>query len=196
MARGVGYSTRETASIVRETAADRTFTEEEHLAILADRVQQECASRDTEIAELKAQVESLTAEKAALQDKVDVAEAAQEAAEAAKTEAETALADFKAEVEREAEVAKLRDERVAKMREVLPNKPDEFFEERAQAWAEKPEEEFTALVADFAEVAAAAGPAEGRETAMKGEQVTSPEKAAAGTKSFYGFFKGSKKEGA
>lgn len=188
MARGSEFPTREIASYdVRETAEARTFTAEEHTAILASHIAQECASRDEKIAELEAQVTSLTEEKASLQDQVDVAEAAKEAAEAAKAEAETALTDFKTEVEHEKEVAARRDERVAKMREVLPHKPEEFFDSRAQAWAEKSQEDFDGLVSEFAEVASVPGEPV-RNSAMEGSSVA-PEKAGAETKSFYGFFK-------
>lgn len=172
-----GMLQREFATFEPETAGARTFTEDEHTAIVASRVEQETASlqelvsaKDAEIAELKGQVDAKAADLAALQEKFDVAEVASETA--AKE-----LEDFKAEVAREQEIASRMDDRVKAMRELLPSKDDEYFAERAKSWAEKSDEDFEAYKAEIAEavgvvsgdVASAAAP----ETAMAGKKVVS-----------------------
>lgn len=136
MAQGIKFPVRETAE------NSRTFTEEEHKAVAASLVAAETAARDEKIAALTAENERLSAELASLTDAKDVAEAAKDAAE-------KALEDFKAETAREKEVAARRDSRVEEVRKVLPHKPDEFFAERASAWAEKSDEDFSSYVAEL-----------------------------------------------
>lgn len=161
---------RETAE---EKATPRLLTEDEAYAIVADRVQRESA-------ELTTKVSTLESEKAELQAKLDVAEAARETAEQAKVAAETALADHKAEQEREREIAERADDRLKKVREAASHLKDEFFtDERKQRWAGMEEDAFDAYVKELAELSEAAGvqkPAEvdgaPRETAMRGSAAT------------------------
>lgn len=183
MARTDEFPAREVAFPGRETAdADgaRTFTEEEHRAIVAATVASELASKDEKIAELEGQVATLTQEKAEAIDRADLAETAKEAAE-------RELADYKAEVEQAKLVEGRKDERVKRMRRILPDKPDEFFAERAQAWAEKSDEDFDAYAKEMAEVAGVTEGADDRpprETSMRGSPVAPP-KAGEATSKFH-----------
>lgn len=140
---------RETAEAApqREVAEDRTFTEAEHLAILADRVATETASRDAEIAALKDKLTAADTEKAELQSKLDV-----EAARAEKAEQD--FTAYKAEEAAKAEVAQRLTQRADKVREVATHVKDEFFtDERKQRWAEMAEADFDNFVAELAAVA-------------------------------------------
>lgn len=182
MTRHEAFPMREFAGSSDDSA--RTFTEDEHNAIVASTVARELASKDEEIADLKSQVETLTAEKATAADRADVAEAAKETAE-------RELADYKAEVEQAKVVEARQGARVERMKEILPSKPSEFFETRAKAWAEKSDEDFEAYAAEMAEVA---GTVEGEkpqaETAMSGAPVrTKDEPAKADGSSFFSHFK-------
>lgn len=186
--------TREIAStgvLERETAEARTFSEEEHTAILAATVSRETAELAQEKETLAGQVTALTAEKAELANKLDVEVTARETAE-------QALADYKAEVERQREIASRTDERVKAVRDALPHKEEAWFTpERAARWAEMDDEGFKSYVAELAEVTtglspekAAAKGAQTRETAMKGQAAdtdTTPKSAA-----FFDHFKGGK----
>lgn len=165
---------RETAE--RETAEEkptpRLLTEDEAYAIVADRVKRESA-------ELTTKVGALETEKADLQAKLDVADAARETAEQAKVAAEKALADYKADQEKQREVAERADDRLKKVREVASHLKDEFFTtERKQRWASMEDEAFESYVKELAELAEAAGVKKNdtvdgapRETAMKGDAV-------------------------
>ena len=141
---------REMASVTpREVAEDRTFTEEEHTAILADRVARETAAKDEEISGLRAQIETLEAEKAELQTKLDVETA----------RAEKAEQDFeahKAEEARKAETAARKEERVKKVREVAKHLKDDFFsDERAERWAAMETAAFDGYIADLKDASGA-----------------------------------------
>lgn len=178
---------REMASVERETAEARTFTEDEHTAILADRIKQETAALETAKAELAEQVEALVAEKAELQTKVDLLESE-------KATLESEFATYKGEIERKAEVAARREERIAKVRESAPHLKDDFFTpERADRFAEMETAAFDAYLADMGATAPSAGAAPktpARETAMSGAQVQAPEAKTATGNSFFNKFKG------
>lgn len=103
-------------------ADEKTFSESEHIAILADRVR-------TETANLTAERDQLVELKTELENKLDVEATAKTAAEQRAEEAEKALADYKAEVEQEREAAAKKDERIAKVREVAGHLTDDFFED-------------------------------------------------------------------
>lgn len=104
---------------------DRTFSESELTAIVADRVTRETA----EVAEDRDQ---LKAENDELKNKLDVETSAKEAAAQRADEAEKALTDFKAEIDNEREQSARRDERIKKVREVAGHLSDEFFEDQAR----------------------------------------------------------------
>lgn len=103
-------------------ADEKTFSESEHIAILADRVR-------TETADLTAERDQLVDEKTELENKLDVEATAKTAAEQRAADAEKALEDYKAEVDAEREAAAKKDERVAKVREVAGHLADDFFED-------------------------------------------------------------------
>lgn len=150
----------------------RPFSEEEHLAILGDRVAKETA-------ELNATVETLTSEKSELATKLDVAESAKTAAEQRALDAEKALEDFKAEVNDEREAASRQEARVTELRENAKHLDDAFFtdEDRVKRIVAMSDEQFAGYVADLSSVAPTAKPpaAAPRETAMHGAPVKAPE---------------------
>lgn len=149
---------------------ERTFTEKEAYALVADNVQRETAAA-------AAQVEALTSEKAALQTQVDTLEAAKEAEKARADKAESDLAEFKAGVETEKAQEGRKAERVAKVREVAKHLKDEFFTpERAQRWAAMEDDAFATYIAELTDISAGvptekAGEQPPRETAMAGSTV-------------------------
>ena len=93
--------------------ADRTFTEGEAYALVADAVERETAAAKTEAEELRTQVTALGNEKDALELRVT-------AAEEKATTAEQALEDYKAEVETQKAAEAKRSERLEKVAEIAP----------------------------------------------------------------------------
>lgn len=166
---------------------DRTFTEGEAYALVADNVQRETAT-------LTASVEKLTSEKAALETEKDELRSQLDIAVAARETAEQALADYKATVENQKAMDARRDERVTKVREVAKHLKDEFYTaERAQRWAAMEDEAFDAYIAELADLSVGVAPATTgsapRETAMAGAQVGAPGKSG-GLASFFNIPKG------
>lgn len=150
----------------------RTFTEGEAYALVADNVQRETAAH-------VATIETLTSEKAELESKLELAEAA--------TATEKARADGAIEwhdavlagIESEKAQLGLKDERVAKVKEVAPHLKDDYFTaEKASRWCALDQEAFDAYVGDLKEIASGSPAATAhtstppRETAMQGSQVT------------------------
>lgn len=184
MAQSGLYVPRETAEVVveREIATDRTFSEIELTALIADNVRRETAERDSTIATLTTEKMAAETASAALQDKVDIAETA-------RALAEKELADYKASVEDAKEIAARKETRVAAVREAAKHLTDEFFTaERAEAWARKTDEDFATYVAELAEVSKGATPVKtGREiaTALGGTSAERPK-----TSTFYTLGKG------
>lgn len=151
---------------------ERTFTEKEAYALVADNVQRETAAA-------AATIEALNSEKAALQTQVDTLEAAKEAEKARADAAEKALEDHKALIETEKAQEGRKASRVAKVREVAKHLKDEFFTpERAQRWAAMEDQAFEAYVAELADISAGVPTEKAnenqppRETAMDGSTVT------------------------
>jgi chromosome segregation ATPase len=101
-------------------ADPKTFTEDEHLAILADRVTKETA-------ELTGTVETLTTERNELQNKLDVAESAKAAAEQERDQAKQELTDFRTEVEEREAAAQRKEARLGQVKEVAAHLGDDFF---------------------------------------------------------------------
>lgn len=95
-------------------AGERTFTEGEAYALVADAVERETASAKAEADGLRDQVTTLGNEKDVLEQRV-------KAAEDAKAEAEQALEDFKTGVETEKAMEAKRSERLAKVAEIAPS---------------------------------------------------------------------------
>jgi chromosome segregation ATPase len=149
----------------------RTFTEDEHLAVLADRVAKETAS-------LSESVTTLSAEKADLAAKLDVAEAARVSLDAEKAAAIKEFADFKASLEAEVAALAKKDERLVAAKAAATHLPEEFFtdEARVARIVAMSDESFEAYAADLAATNSAPVVKEGapRETAMNGSAVTAP----------------------
>lgn len=120
--------------------ADRTFTEGEAYALVAQAEERATAEATTSIT-------TLTAEKTELETKLDVAETAKTAAEDRATAAEKALEDFKTEVESTKAAEAKRAERTAKVTEVAPKL--ELTEDRANRIVAMSDEGFTAYIEDI-----------------------------------------------
>lgn len=147
-------------------ADEKTFSENEHLAILADRVTKETAT-------LTAERDQLVTEKTELENQLDVEKTAKAAAEQRASDAEQALNDYKAEIEQERETAKRRGERVAKAREVAGHLADDFFEDdkRVERILAMSDEGFEGYLADLGAASKSAPKSTTtipRETAMAG----------------------------
>ncbi len=161
------------AASVTDTGA--TFTEKQHLALLANAVATETSSLTAEKATLESTVETLTSEKAEMSADLEKANARVDVLEAelasAKADVETArreFEDFKASIDRAREVAELRNTRVAAVKAANANLPEEFFsEERINRWAEMAAESFDDLVASVAAIPSAAKPTDEREQAKE-----------------------------
>jgi hypothetical protein len=126
-------------------ADEKTYSENEHIAILSDRVAKETA-------DLTAERDQLVSVKSELETKLDVAESAKQAAELKATEAEKALEDFKAQIETEREAAARKDERIAKAKETAGHLADDFFEDekRIARIVAMADEDFEGYLADLA----------------------------------------------
>ncbi len=125
--------------------ADRTFTEGEAYALVADAVERETASAKAEAASALEQVTTVSNEKDALLLRAT-------AAEEAKAAAEKELEDFKASIETQKAQEAKRSERVAKLAEVAPQLKIEG--ERADRIVAMEDEVFTDYVSSLREVAA------------------------------------------
>lgn len=163
-------------------ADPKTYSEDEHIAILTDRVAKETAT-------LTAERDQLNSGITELETKLDVETSAKAAAELRAQEAEKALEDFKAQIETEREEAARKDTRVAKLRESAQHLGDDFFgdEKRLARIVAMKDEDFEGYLADLT-VTAKAAPAGTtstvpRETAMKGE----PAAVGAGASAARGF---------
>ena len=124
--------------------ADRTFTEGEAYALVADAVQRETAAAATRISELESTLKSandvLVAEKAAETKRAD--------------QAAQALIDFKDGIEQETARVALRTERVATVADVTDLL--EMTDERADRITAMDEAAFASYVSDLREIAAKA----------------------------------------
>jgi len=165
--------------------ADKTYTEEEHLAVLEARVNRETA-------DLTAELDQLKSDKAELETKLDVETAAKVAAEQKATQSEEAFAAFKTDIaDREAAAAK-KDERLTKVRESAKHLDEKFFEDekRIERIVAMSDENFEGYVSDLASTSVGTTttttttPAVPRETAMKGKSAGGEEKVAAAGASF------------
>jgi hypothetical protein len=174
------------------TDAPKTFSEQEHLAILNDRVN---AATET----LTAERDEAVQKRDQLASDLDVANAKVESEKARADQAVQDLEQFKTETaEREAAAAR-KEDRIGKLREAASYMPnvDEFVadEKRVQRVVAMDEEAFDGYVGDLK---AAAPPVKAgerahltsvptkRETAMAGEGATPPETTGAGRSFFMG----------
>lgn len=138
----------------------KTYTEDEYNALLAqvadleskvkelDSVRQESAV-EAKIAEVQTQFEAQVSE---LQTKLDTAVLEVKAAQDEKDGVVAYFEALAAEATKAEEIAALREERIAKVKEVA-SFPDEHIAARAEAWAALDEESFEALLADWKAVA-------------------------------------------
>lgn len=132
---------KEVAQVAGE---DRTYTEAEHLALMADAVTRETAA----VREAKESAEATLGE---LKGRVDVLEAEKAAAETKVSEVQAAFDTFKADVERAREVETAKKDRLDKVKAAHDGLPDSYFtDERIQRWAEMTEEAFASLIDDLA----------------------------------------------
>lgn len=165
-----------------QATEERTFTEAELTAIVADRVARETASTTAE-------VEKLRAENTELGNKLDAEISARQAAEQAKTDAEAQFEANKKEAEEREQAAARKDERLKVVREAASHLSEDFFkdEKRIARIVAMKDDEFTGYVDDLKVTAGGApkgqsGPP--RETAMQGEQITPPAAVGTGARSF------------
>lgn len=154
--------------------ADRTFTEGEAYALVADAVERETASAKATATEAQNQVTTLSNEKDALELRVT-------AAEEAKAASDKELVDFKASIETQKAQEAKRSERVAKLAEVAPQLKIEG--ERADRIVAMEDDAFTDYVSSLREVAAM-GPHpfkkadDGKCSMCKGDEAAAMHKAA------------------
>lgn len=149
----------------------KTYSEDEHLAILSDRVTKETAG-------LTGQVTELTGTTTELQNKLDIAESAKSAAEQERDTAKKEFEDFKAGVEQREAAAAKKDVRIQELRESAKHLKDEFFDEASETGQARvarivamSDETFDGYKADLALTAVDVTPGGGtppRETAMSG----------------------------
>lgn len=171
---------------------DRTFSENEMTAIVADRVERETA-------DVVAQRDQLKTTNDELQNKLDIEQAAREAAEQKAAESEKEFTDFKAGLEAAAEQLAKKDERLQKVREAAAHLGDDFFtDERTERIVAMGDEVFAGYVADMSAVGAGAKSTTTtdapRETAMTGEPSTGDKSASAAAR-WFGFNPSTVKEG-
>ena len=157
-------------------ADEKTFSESEHIAILADRVSKETA-------DLTAERDQLQSAKTELENKLDVAESAKTAAEQKAETAEKALTDYKAEVEEQREAAARKDDRIKLIKESAEHLDDAFFadEDRVNRIVAMKDDDFQGYLADIKATAtkpATTTSTAPRETAMAGATSTPTTSAA------------------
>jgi chromosome segregation ATPase len=151
-------------------ADEKTYSENEHIAILSDRVAKETA-------DLTAERDQLVSVRSELETKLDVAESAKQAAEQRAADAEKSLEDFKAQIETEREAAARKDERIAKAKETAGHLADDFFEDekRVARIVAMADEDFEGYLNDLASTSTTTTKTTTtvvpRETAMAGQQV-------------------------
>lgn len=121
--------------------APRTFSEQEHEAILTETVRREVASAVEEHNKTISELES----------KVDVLEAEKATELEAKETAERELAAYKEEVTKAAEIEGRKESRIAAVKEISLLPESYFTPERAAKWAEKSDEDFASLLDDLAD---------------------------------------------
>jgi len=156
-------------------AGDRTFTEGEAYALVADAVERETAAAKAEAEEIKAQNVALGNEKDALELRVTAAEEKAEAAE-------KALEDYKAEVETQKAAEAKRSERLGKVAEIAPalvEGDDEKVTERADRIVAMDDESFQEYLDSLTAVAPQKANDDGKGGATATPPTTLPRESAA-----------------
>jgi hypothetical protein len=176
-------NTKEVAQVAG--TEDRTYTEAEHLALMADAVKRETA----DLTDVKAGLESTNSELAA---KVDVLEAEKASLQSEKDKVQADFDAYKAEVERAREVETAKNERLKTVKAANEQLPDTYFtDERIQRWAEMSEEAFASFIEDLS---AAAGASPAKETAaFSGGETPSSETSKVTVGSIFAARRGEKK---
>lgn len=140
---------------------ERTYTAQEHNALLTDGIARETADLRsakedaeagfvTEKSALETKVTTLEAEKAELQGKLDVVEAEKVAETKRADDVQAAFDGHKAEQERAAEVETKKIDRITRVKAAKEGLDDSYFtDERVLRWAEMADEQFDLLIADF-----------------------------------------------
>lgn len=152
---------------------DRTFTEAELTAIVADRVARETA-------DATAEVEKLRAENSELNNKLDAEISARQAAEKAAEDAKAEHEKFVADQESEKAALAKKDDRLKAVRESASHLSDDFFkdEKRIARIVAMADDEFAGYVDDLKVTSGGAPKTSNgvpRETAMEGKQIAPPE---------------------
>lgn len=159
------------------TQEPRTFSETEHLAILADRVA-------TETASLSETVGTLTTAKTELETKLDVAISEKAAAEKLAADTKAEFEAFKTGLEAEKAAAEKKDARLEEIKTKASHLPADFVtdEARVARIVAMDDDQFAGYVADLAAANTAPATAPvvgGKETAMTGKPVDAPQVDAA-----------------
>jgi chromosome segregation ATPase len=149
------------------SGATAMLTPDQHSSLVEKAVQDSTAVLTAEKAALEERVSAIESERSQLTDalqkaesKLDVLAAEKSAAETAAQAAQAELATFKAELQHAAEVEALKGERAARVKAANGSLPEDFYsDERLTRWAEMATEQFDAFVVDISAVATAAAAA-------------------------------------
>lgn len=163
---------------------ERTFTEAELTAIVADRVARETANITTE-------VEKLRSENTELANKLDAEISAKTAAEQSKAAAEAEFEAFKKDTEEREQAAARKDERLKVVREAASHLSEDFFkdEDRVKRIVAMKDDEFTGYVDDLKLSGGGAPKSDNgvpRETAMAGQAITPKAESGTAARGFLG----------
>lgn len=144
---------------------DKTFTEDEHLAVLADRISKETATLQDELDVIKSEKDDLA-------NQLDVETAARTKAEQERDEAQQELETFKTDLQTLKEEGERRDERLDQVKEVAEHLGDDFLqdEKRVARIVAMDDDAFEGYLTDLRAAAPTEGQSRGvpRETAMSG----------------------------
>lgn len=162
---------------------DRTFTEAELTAIVADRVQRETAS-------ITAEIEKLRTENTELGNKLDAEISARTAAENTAEKHKAEFAEFKAAQETEKAALARKDDRIKAIREAAAHLDDKFFadDKRVTRIVAMDEDAFTGYLDDLKVTAGGATKKTDsglpRETAMQGDPLGGGGESGGAARSF------------
>jgi DNA repair exonuclease SbcCD ATPase subunit len=152
--------TPEAAHEDQQGGSMKTYTEDEYNSLLVQVADLESKVKELEGVRAESEVEARVAEAKAqfdsqvedLQAQLDTAVLEAKTAQDEKANLIAYFEELKAHEERAAEIASLREQRIARVKEVA-SFPEDHIAARADAWAALDEEHFEALVADWAAIA-------------------------------------------
>lgn len=161
----------------------KTFSQEEHDAILVATVERETAALRAAADAATAERDQMRAERDEQAGKVDLLEAEKASVVAEKAQVEQDFKSFKDDLEALGQIEAVKDERVAKVKEVAAHLDDAFYTDaRVARWAGMEQAAFDDYVAELAAVApkTEGSPAGGppKETAMEGTRKQSASQPA------------------